>query len=51
MSTINQSAGVAGVQHSAAQTDPHEIGWDEVRELGLDPAPAGLTEDSEAESV
>jgi hypothetical protein len=32
---------------AAHQPDPHEIGWQEVRDLGLDPAPAGLTEEDD----
>lgn len=31
--------------HSA---DPDEITWQDVKEMGLDPAPAGLTEDNES---
>lgn len=28
--------------------DPNEITWQDVKEMGLDPAPAGLTEDAES---
>lgn len=34
-------------QTASDQADPHEIGWQEVKDLGLDPAPAGLTEDGD----
>lgn len=33
----------------ADQGDSDEISWQEVRALGLDPAPFGLTEDSETQ--
>lgn len=49
MPTTNQPAGATGVPQASGQTDPHEIGWQEVKDLGLDPAPAGLTEDSETQ--
>lgn len=52
MSTATQSsAAIAGAQQSTSQADPHEIGWQDVTELGLDPAPAGMTEDSETQQV
>lgn len=34
---------------SAAQVDPHELTWQDVKDLGLEPAPAGLVEDGETQ--
>lgn len=50
-STHQPNAGAAGVQQTADQADRHEIGWQDVKELGLDPAPAGLTEDGETQQA
>lgn len=52
MTTTQQlNAGDAGVQQVADQADPHEISWQDAKELGLDPAPAGLTEDDETQQA
>ena len=32
---------------NAASADPNELTWQDVKEMGLDPAPAGLTEEAE----
>lgn len=48
--TTNQNPSTAALEALApVQVDPNEIGWNEAKELGLDPAPAGLTEDDEAQ--
>jgi hypothetical protein len=47
MSTI-QSQSSTGARD---QVDSDQITWQDVCELGLDPAPAGLTEESELEPI
>lgn len=46
---INTHQTYAGAQMQAvSRDDPHdEISWQEVKDLGLDPAPAGLADDDE----
>ncbi len=35
------------IAQNAVSTDPNELTWQDVKEMGLDPAPAGMTEEAE----
>lgn len=43
----NSAPAVAGDQ-AISHSDSDELSWQEVKELGIDPAPAGLAEDDQS---
>lgn len=48
MTTTHQTHNLQQTAQAASgKTDPHKISWQEVKDLGLDPAPADLAEDDD----
>uniref|UniRef100_UPI002D77F0A6 hypothetical protein n=1 Tax=Ralstonia pickettii TaxID=329 RepID=UPI002D77F0A6 len=49
--TANMSTTTQHPVQTPAAVDPNEAGWQEVRDLGLEPEPAGMTPDADEDQA